>query len=51
MVESDLQIFLELMLEACQHWAERGQALCLLVESAQPDLPALRAIDWLDPLS
>ncbi len=50
-VESDLEVFLELMGDACQHWAERGQALCLLVESAQPDLPALRAINWLDRLS
>lgn len=43
-VEADLEIFLELMLEACQHWAERGQALCLLIESARTDLPCLRGI-------
>ena len=47
-IESDLEVFLELMSDACQHWSEHGQALCLLVESAQPDLPALRAINWLD---
>ncbi len=42
-VENDLEVFLELMTDACQHWAERGQALCLLVESAQTGLLALQA--------
>ncbi|HYQ38930.1 MAG TPA: barstar family protein [Pseudomonas sp.] len=47
-VEDDLAVFLELLADACQHWAERGQALCLLVESRQPELPALTGIPFLD---
>jgi hypothetical protein len=47
-VDADLAVFLELLADACRHWAERGQALCLLVESMQPGLPALVDIPLLD---
>ena len=50
LVAADLEVFLELMADACRHWAERGQALCLLVEPAQPDLPALSGVARLDAL-
>lgn len=42
--ETDLAIFLELLDDACRHWAERGRALCLLVESDRADLQCLRAL-------
>lgn len=42
--EAELEIFLELMADACQHWAAQGRALCLLVESDRPDLACLREL-------
>ena len=48
LVAADLEVFLELLGDACQHWAERGQALCLLVETELADLPALQALPDLD---
>lgn len=36
-VEADLEVFLELLEDACRHWAERGRALCLLLESRQAE--------------
>lgn len=44
LVEEDLAVFVELLQDACQHWGERGRALCLLIEG-----PA-RGLDCLAPL-
>ena len=44
LVAADLHIFLELLGDACQHWAERDHALCLLIEAERSDLPALQAL-------
>lgn len=49
-VEEDLEIFLELLADACRHFAEQGKALCLLVESAKPALRSLQALTSLDEL-
>ena len=51
LVEADLEVFLELLADACRHWSAHGQALCLLVESTQPDLPALSGIKELDAVA
>ena len=47
-VAADLEIFLELLGDACQHWADRDHALCLLIEAQRTDLPALQALPDLD---
>ncbi|MCQ4348509.1 barstar family protein [Pseudomonas stutzeri] len=39
-----LEIFLELLADACRHWAEQGRALCLLVETAREDIGGLDAL-------
>jgi hypothetical protein len=46
--EAALEIFLELLADACQHWAEQGRALCLLVESSREDLACLSDLPRLD---
>ena len=51
LVAADLEVFLELMADVCRHWADRGRALCLLVEPAQPGLPVLSGITGLDALA
>ena len=42
--EAALEIFLELLADACRHWADQGRALCLLVETARDDIGALDAL-------
>lgn len=49
-VEADLEIFLELLQDACQHWAERGRALCLLIECAPPGRACLESLPQLELL-
>ena len=42
--EAALETFLELLADACQHWAEQDRALCLLVETAREDIGCLGAL-------
>jgi hypothetical protein len=46
--EAALEIFLELLADACQHWGGQGRALCLLVESSREDLACLSDLPRLD---
>ena len=50
-VETDLEVFLELLEDACRHWAERGRALCLLVASPQPGPGCLARLASLERLA
>lgn len=46
--EAALETFLELLADACQHWAGQGRALCLLLETARADIACLGALPRVD---
>lgn len=46
--EAALEVFLELLDDACRHWAEQGRTLCLLLETRREDLSCLRALPMLE---
>lgn len=50
-VETDLATFLELLLDACEHWAAQGRALCLLIETVHQDLTCLDGVPRLERLA
>lgn len=47
-VEEDLAVFVELLQDACQHWGERGRALCLLIEGPSRGLDCLAQLPQLE---